>query len=170
MAVSKSMRINNLHKRVLFLLFLGGIFLFLIFSVTAQAQFRPPFFSPFWPSVPSVFSVPFSTFTTAYPFWSSPFANPFFSPFSPTGFPVFPGTTNPTASVLGSLIPLPPFPIATLAGTTVTAPTTITEIDIRIWLDGPPLSLTLPVPTTIYIVPQATASGFFIPPPRIPFI
>lgn len=163
--MSNTKKTYYMIKKTFFLLLIVGIFLILVMHSGVQAQIVSPLFNPFWSPFPSIFSVPFFPYNSFSPTSFAPFNNTF-----PTGFPLYPRTTNPTASVLGSLIPLPPLPIATVAGTTVFAPTTITEVELRIWLEGPPLSLTLPVPTTIYIFPEATASGLLIRPPAIPLI
>ncbi|MGA1795791.1 MAG: hypothetical protein ACMUIL_08015 [bacterium] len=161
---------GGIHTTMVFLLVIGGLLFILIGSAGAQAPYLPSFFNQYWSPVSSVFSFPFAPF--AFPSFYANFStiNPFLSPVTRLGFPAAPAPVTPTASILGGLIPFPPLPVATIAGTTVTAPTTITEVELRIWLEGPPLSLVLPVPTTIYIIPEATASGLLIRPPTFPII
>jgi len=166
--VSQMEKSFNIYNQLIFFVFLGGLILFLILSSSAQAQIPSPY--SVWSPFPSIFSFPFSTFAPIAPFSTALFYNSFYSPFAPPRLPALPTTSSPSASILGALIPPPPLPIATVAGTTVFAPTTITEVELRIWLEGPPISLVLPVPTTIYILPEATASGLLIPPRPIPVI
>ncbi|MGA1843431.1 MAG: hypothetical protein ACMUIS_02585 [bacterium] len=161
---------GGIHTTMVFLLIIGGLLFILIGSGGAQAQYLPSFFNPYWSPAPSVFSFPFAPFSFSSFYTGFSPINPFLSSITPLGFPAAPAPVTPSASILGGLIPFPPLPVATIAGTTITAPTTITEVELRIWLEGPPLSLVLPVPTTIYIVPQATASGLLIRPPTLPII
>jgi len=160
---------GTIRTKIVFLLIIGGLLFILISSGGAQAQYLPSFFNPYWSQVPSVFSFPFAPFSFSSPYINFSNINPFLSAVAPFGFPAPPAPVYPTASILGGLIPFPPLPVATIAGTTITAPSTLTEVDVRIWLGGPPLSLTLPVPTTIYIVPAAV-SGLLIRPPTLPII
>ena len=162
---------GRIHTTMVFLLIIGGLLFILMGSGGAQAQYLPSIFNPYWSPVPSVFSFPFSPFSFPSPYTNFSSINPFLSAATPLGFPASPAPVTPTASILGGLIPFPPLPVATIAGTTVAAPTTITEVELRIWLEGPPISLVLPVPTTIYIVPEvATASGLLSRPPTLPII
>jgi len=160
---------GTISTKILFLLIFGGLLFILIGNGGAQAPYLPSFFNPYWSQVPSVFSFPFAPFSFFSPYTSFTNINPFLPVATQFGFPAPPAPVYPTASILGGLIPFPPLPVATLAGTTITAPSTLTEVDVRIWLDGPPLSLTLPVPTTIFIVPAAV-SGLLIRPPTFPLI
>ncbi len=158
-----------------FFIICGIICFILSCSFWVSAQVLPSFLLPVQPLVPFQTYFP-STFPLLSPYSTSLFLNPFLSPFTTTGLPALPATTNPVASALGLLVPPPPTPVATIAGTTITATTALTSVQVRLWLGGPPLTLSLPVPTTIYIVPSAAASGLLIqaptaaPPIQLPFI
>lgn len=166
----RSIELKNIYKRINFFLLCEAVCFVLIFFAVAQAQVLPPFNTFLSPL--SIFqTAPYTLFPFSFPFPSPASFNPLFSPFSVPALPTPPSTTNPIASALGILVPPPPVPVAKIAGTTITATSALTEVQVRIWLGGPPLSLVLPVPTTIYIVPSAASvSGLLIPPPPVPFV
>lgn len=157
-------------KKITLFFILGVLCLLICTQVIANAQVFSPFYLPFISPVP-VFPTFFpQTFPVLSSLYTASFTNPFVPPATNLGFPTLPSTTNPVATTLGTLVPPPPLPVATIAGTTITAASTLTTVQVRVWLGGPPLTLSLPVPTTIFIIPSATVSGLLIPPPPIPFI